>query len=657
MIQRTMKYDVPGAGVPAPERRKRMRKKIYSVLLAAAMIISLAACGKKPAASTEASTEPPQTEPKIIRVSSENCRTFDPYEANSSEDAFNTWCQARLYRSWTKIEGSTDTRYMRPELAAAEPEQKDAEGRVWHVRIRDNACFSDGTPITAASFEASMKICLDPLMKHRSGDNMNLYISILNARTYYTGGDVKWEDVGIKAIDGNVLEITTEAPVTADLVMKAFGEYGTVPVDPDLYASCMSADGSSSTYGTSADKAKYCGPFTVTKWVKESRIVMEKNPNYVFADEILLDGAELVYVQNVQTRVEMFERGELDAVTITAQVGEQYMDSPDYFSTPSRYLLMIEINDNTAHYAAAPDGKSEPIRVEHRPDDPNNIDVYTEKDGSRTYTARALDASKMSLPILSDPDFKNALWYTVDRVTLARREGGEPANFIVPYTSYCGEYNPVRFRDTDEAKAYVEDINKSFDPVLAKQYFDRAMARAGLGKLELTLTISSDNDEMSICAQFLQEEFARIFEGRLSLKIEAVPSANRLAKMKAWRTDENAFELGLSNWSRTVTDASPMNQFDVFSSSYWSKCNAAYHCETLEKTIWLQESDASYKTDMAKNVAAAAAMEKAALEERIVIPLFERTQQSLLHEWVTYDFNDPANVRYWLCGIDTGLKK
>ena len=162
---------------------------------------------------------------------------------------------------------------------------------------------------------------------------------------------------------------------------------------------------------------------------------------------------------------------------------------------------------------------------------------------------------------------------------------------------------------------------------------------------------------MRICAQFLQEEFARIFEGRFTLEIEQIPSTNRLNKMKAWRTDENAFELGLSNWSRLVTDASPMNQFDVFSSSYWTKCNAAYHCETVEKTIWLQERDASYKTDMAKNVAAAAAMEKAALEDRIVIPLFERTTQSLLHEWVTYDFNDPANVRYWLCDIDLSLKK
>ena len=632
--------------------RKGLVGRITAGLLAAALLISLAACGKKP---VETSTEAPKAEPKIIRVSSENCRTFDPYEANSSEDAFNTWCQARLYRSWTKIEGTTDTRYMRPELAAAEPEQKDAEGCVWQIRLKDNACFSDGTPITAASFEASMKICLDPKMKHRSGDNMNLYISIKNARAYYTGGDVKWEDVGIRTLDGNILEITTEAPVTADLVMKAFGEYGTVPVDPELYASCMSADGSSSTYGSSADKAKYCGPFTVTNWVKDSRIVMEKNPNYVFADEILLDGAELVYVQNVQTRVEMFERGELDAVIISAQVGEQYMDSPDYFSTPSRYLLMIEINDNTAHYIAAADGKSEPVRVEHSPDDPNNVDIVNAKDG--TVTAKALDASKMSLPILANMNFKNALWYAVDRVTLARREGGEPANFIVPYTSYCGEYSPVRFRDTDEAKAYVEDINKSYDPALAKQYFDKAMAEEGLEKLELTLTISSDNDEMRICAQFLQEEFARIFEGRLDLKIEEIPSSNRLAKMKAWRTDENAFELGLSNWSRLVTDASPMNQFDVFSSSYWSKCNAAYHCETVEKTIWLQESDAAYKTDMAKNVAAAAAMEKAALEERIVIPLFERTTQSLLHEWVTYDFNDPANVRYWLCDIDTSLRK
>ena len=60
---------------------------------------------------------------------------------------------------------------------------------------------------------------------------------------------------------------------------------------------------------------------------------------------------------------------------------------------------------------------------------------------------------------------------------------------------------------------------------------------------------------------------------------------------------------------------------------------------------------------MDKNVRYAAAMEKAALEERIVIPLFERSTQSLLHEWVTYDFNDPVNVRYWLCDLDLRLKK
>ena len=630
-----------------------MRKWMNMVVMAAAAVL-LAACGGDAPSST-VETQAPEQE-KIIRISSDNCRTFDPYEANSSEDAFNTWCQARLYRSWTRIEGDTDTRYMRPELAETEPVRMDAEGCVWQIRLRDNACFHDGTPITAKTFAASLKICLDPLLKHRSGDNMNLYISIKNARAYYTGAAISWEEVGVKALDEQTLEITTEAPVTEDLVMKAFAEYGTVPVDPELYASCMSADGASSSYGTAADKAKYSGPFYVTDWIRDSKLVLKKNPNYVFADEIKLSGAELVYVQNVQTRIEMFENGELDAVVIDAQAGEQYMDSPDYFAQPSRYLLMIEIGDNTAHYIAG-EGGAEPVRVEHRPDDPNNIDIYTEKDGQVTYTAKKLDAAAMQKPILSDPDFKNALWYAVDRVTLARREGGTPANFIVPYTSYCGEYSSLRFRDTDEAKAYLEDIHASYDPERAKAYLDKALQKAGLGSLELTLTISSDNDEMRICAQFLKEEFSRIFEGKLTLNIEEIPSSSRLAKMKAWRTDVNAFELGLSNWSRLVTDASPMNQFDVFSSSFWSKCNAAYHCETIEKTIWQQVSDPSCKTDMEKNIAYAAAMEKAALEERIVIPLFERSSQSLMHEWVTYDFNDPVNVRYWLCDLDLRLKK
>ena len=644
-----------------------MRTRFCGLLLAALLALLLAACGGKDPAQTsetetasaaqaETSSAGIPEQPKIIRVSAENCRTFDPYEANSSEEAFNEWCQARLYRSWTLIENDTDTRYMRPELAAEEPVQTDAEGCVWQIRIRDDAAFSDGTAITAESFAASMKICFDPLLKHRSGDNMGLYIAVKNARAYYTGGAVSWEEVGIKALPGNLLEITTEAPVTADLVMKAFSEYGSVPVDPELYAACMSADGTSSSYGTDVSKCRYCGPFTVKEWVRDSRLVLVKNPNYVFADEIRLDGAELVYVENAQTRVELFEAGELDVVSITAQVGEQYMDSPDYFARPWRYLLMIEINDNSAHYVKNAEDLTAPLLVRHEPDDPNNVDIYTEKDGTRTYTAKTLDNAQRTKPILSNMNFKNALWYAVDRVTLARREGGIPANFIVPYTSYCGEYSPIRFRDTEEAKRYLEKIEDSFDPVKAKAYFEQALKEEGLDRVELAITISSDSDEMKICAQFLKEEFARIFEGKLELKIEEMPSASRLAKMKAWRTDVNAFELGLANWSRAVTDASPMNQFDVFSSSYWTKCNAPYHCETVEKTIWLQETDASYKTDMKKNIAAAAAMEEAALSERIVIPLYERTMQSLVHEWVTYEFNDPLNVRYWLCDIDTSLK-
>ena len=75
-----------------------MRTRFCGLLLAALLALLLAACGGKDPAQTsetetasagqaETSSAGIPEQPKIIRVSAENCRTFDPYEANSSEEA------------------------------------------------------------------------------------------------------------------------------------------------------------------------------------------------------------------------------------------------------------------------------------------------------------------------------------------------------------------------------------------------------------------------------------------------------------------------------------------------------------------------------------------------------------------------------------------
>ena len=101
-------------------------------------------------------------------------------------------------------------------------------------------------------------MALDPVLKQRAGDNMSIYITIVNAKEYFQQtpeAPVKWEDVGIRALDELTLELTLATPSTQMNVMQQFTGYGTVPTDPDLFTSLM-ANGATA-YGTDHTKTLY----------------------------------------------------------------------------------------------------------------------------------------------------------------------------------------------------------------------------------------------------------------------------------------------------------------------------------------------------------------------------------------------------------------
>ena len=584
-------------------------KRTRFLFLAWALALALSACGlasqpstmAPPSSTPEAATTTAPAEPvqKHLRMPDGECQTFNPYLANTQDEMVNDFAQARLYRRFAKED--RETLYMRPELALEEPIQMDEEGKLWHIPIRNGLYFTDhqgkltDKPINAQVFEHSFKMALDPSLRQRAGDNMSTYITILNAREYFqqtAEKPVKWEDVGIKALDDQTLVITLATPSTAMNVMLQFSGYGTVPTDPDLFTSLMGAEGTS--YGTDHTKALYCGAFYVTNWVKSSAISLKKNPYYIFADEIKLTEATLYYVENYQTQLEMYLKGDLDSTALDAAIAPDYAEREDYLSYPARYLLQIEINRGN-----------------------------TEK------------------PILDNMNFKNALWYAVDRVTLAKLEAGTPANYIIPDTSLADSVTGLLFKDTDTAKSYREELSASYDPEKAKAYFDKAMEEEGLsGKLTLELLISPATPEQSVCAQFLQQHLAEIFgEDRFALKITEDP--DRANRMKTWRENPNAYELCLSNWSRQVTDDSPFNVFDKYSEEYDLKVNAPYGNAFINETIFLQTTDPRVRTDQAYNVQLAGQMEKEALENRLVIPLFERSFQYLVSPKLVLPLKEP----------------
>jgi len=638
------------------------------MLLALAMVLSLAACGGSQDATTPAPqqttaapqqttaapkgttaapqqttaapqqtsaapAEPTTQEPvahveKTLRVASSSlCGTANTTMLNSPESDLTNFEQGLLYRWFPNADGTG--RYLRDEIADGEPVQADQEGKVWQIKFKQGITFVDyqgndtGKEINAELMEECYKLVLLKPLAARAADYINMYISIAGAKEYFTQtaeAPVAWDAVGIKAVDKYTLELTLTAASSATSIMKNFTNQTLGPFDPDLMTELMSEDKSTTQYGITEDKAVYCGPFYLNQWVKEATLILKKNPNYVFADEVLLDTVEVRYIDNAQTKVELFRAGEVDYTGLNDDQGSDWDESPYYIAAPNRYIAYIEICDSQAYYEKTDTGEIKRIEV---------------------------DKSTLAVPILSDPDFKAALWYAVDRATLAGLESGIPVTYIIPDTSIAteDENGTVFFKDSEVAKSYRKTVEESYNPELAKQYFEKAMANNGYGpndKLTLEFLYNSGSSFYSVMALFLQETLAQVFgENRFELKLVETTSADRLAKVKGWRENPNSFQLAVCMWNQGVSDESPYNMFNVYSSSYWEKCNSSYHCDTVEKNIWLQTTDDKVLSDREYNTRLAGEMEKAFLEEYSLIPMFERTAQSLAGDRVIMPM-DPA---------------
>ncbi len=599
---------------------KYRMKKIMAAVLCLAVLAGLTACGgnnkaEQTAASTasvapESSESSAQSE-KRLRMQGGVTDTMNPGNANSNDSVFMIQCLARLYRNWYD-ESMINVRAFGPELAASEPVQTDSEGCVWEIPVREDACWADGKAITADTFLYSFRMAASPLLKNRAADYFNTNFEVKGLMTYVQGG-CGWEEVGLKVLPGNKLQLTTVHPTTALMVMKTFSTNQMCPVDPELYEACLSQDGTVCSYGTSVETANFCGAFLCDKWEKGSVMVMKKNPRYLYADRVKL--SEIDCLETGDATMEMYMRGEVDWVIVDNAEAAAYQDSPDFFSSPYRRIYFLEINGGTTYY---------------------------ESENGQLKEVRRCGVQELPDPILADLNFRKALWYAIDRETIAKRVACTPANFFIPYTSMLGIDGTVRFRDTEAAKAYTQPMSASYDPELALSYLDKALAAYGREKLSFTLNHQPDSVQDTV-VEYLQEAFRTVFDGKLTLELNTVNSCS--AVMTAWKDSPRGYELSLSTWAKSAGDTSPKAVMDCWSTSYFGKTYGSFGVKRLEELAWSQAEDASVLSDPARNAEVAAEMEKLAMDNVLSVPILQSAFCYLVNEKILvpdYMGDDPS---------------
>ncbi|ONI39532.1 hypothetical protein AN639_01695 [Candidatus Epulonipiscium fishelsonii] len=555
-----------------------MKRKLLILLLGSTMMVT--ACSQGTAnndvkTENNTSTESEEfTGPKDYRSWTTSMSTFNPHMYTNSKAFSNL---GTFVAAMASSDGSNQLTFV-PHHASELPTSSDG-GTTWTIKIRDGLTWNDGTPLNAATYEYSMKMLLDPKLVNKNAVYMFDTVVVKGAKDYYAG-NISWEDVGVKLINDNELQIVLEYPATD---LDFFTSLGSLiwPVKEDLYEATMNEDRTSTTYATTLDTTPSAGMFTLTEWITEGHDVHVVNENDPLVKEgyVHLDSINRRYISSSATRSEMFFKNELDQHSLSGDEYTQYKNDPRANPTLSPHVWGYFVN-----------GASE-----------NKI--------------------------MQSQDFRNALHYATPRETIC-----EDVYVLYPSTPYMistgiyvgdpisgGEY----YRDTAPAKAIEEKW--ATNPDKALELFNKAYEENGGTPVTVEYIYFEGQEDQKRQAEVLQESLENLFgKDRFTLALRAVPPA---AAYDLYRSGD--YDLGLG--VRLANVFNPWATLNVWTSDYADKYITGFENEEFDE-LQFESVYGSLVNDIKGKGEALARMEELLLEYGAFVPVMQNDNTVMYHE-------------------------
>lgn len=227
-----------------------------------------------------------------------------------------------------------------PEEAMAESYEVSEDGKTYTFKIREDAKWTNGDPVTAEDFEYAWKWVLDP--ENADADYAYQLYVIKGAQDAKENG-ASLDDVGIKVVDEKTLEVELEQPTEYFLELTAFVTY--YPVNKNVVSENPEwALDVSDAYVSN-------GPFKLVEWAHNDKIVLEKNENYWDADSVKLEQITMHMIGDESTALQMYESGELDWIgspvdSIPLAAMQSLKDAGDLIIADQAALYYYTVNND-----------------------------------------------------------------------------------------------------------------------------------------------------------------------------------------------------------------------------------------------------------------------------------------------------------------------
>lgn len=381
---------------------------------------------------------------------------------------------------------------------AAESWDYDEDTLTYTFHLRKDGVWTNGDLVTAKDFEFAWSQALNPDV---ASDYAYFLYFIKNAEKYFNG-EVTWDEVGVKVVDDYTLEVTLEQPTPYALFLFSFGTLA--PINQRFYEA-VGAD----LYSTEAQYFCTNGPFALTEWSHNDKIVMQKNDAWHGAADVEVEEIDWKIITDANAALSSFLAGDLDMVGLGT--GELIKQATAAGATIQSYT------DGTAFYIYF-----------------NNNDQYLSNVNLRRALFNAIDEQK-EIDTVWQNDNEPMTSFTAPGVSAT--DG----------TSFAGKVGELYAPSRDQEKA--------------KEYLATALSELGctVDDLSAHLSIDCGDSATSIAeASFYQEQWRQVLgiEVAVNSMITKQGSQNRktgnyVMSVTGWGPDYNDPNTFLDLW---VTD-------------------------------------------------------------------------------------------------------
>ncbi|WP_294747979.1 peptide ABC transporter substrate-binding protein [uncultured Exiguobacterium sp.] len=410
--------------------------KIAFAGLSSIALLAVAACGQGNDENASGS-DSKNKKKEVTLVSTTDVPQLDPTKTTDSTSIIVT---NNVFEGLYRLDGDN-----KPTPGIAESVEVSDDKKTYTFKLRKDAKWSDGSAVTADDFIYAWKRALDP----KTAAEYAYILQDLKNANKIMAGDAELDELGVKKVDDQTLEVQLEAPAPYFLGLTSFPTY--LPLKQSF------VEDKGDKFATSVDTMVFNGPFVLDKWQANAGWTYKKNPDYWDKASVKMDQINVKVVKEISTGVNLFESKEVDFAPITSEFVSQYEKSEDYKTRPDARINFLRFNQKNKAL------KNKNIRK-----------------------ALALGFEKQGITdvILND--------------------GSKPANFIVAKDF---TFTP----DGEDFRAKYPDL-QSYDADAAKKAWDAGLKELGVKTVELSM-LSRDEDAFKKVSEYLKGDLEKHLPG------------------------------------------------------------------------------------------------------------------------------------------------